>query len=127
MPNRWNGNRFHSCSKSWSEGDFTGDGVADGSDFNLWSANRFTAVAEASAAALDTGKVPRASARQLITLFAAVELPKISDVGSDVHLTGTAAGGALLGELESLLGPGEAVQGAWAVEVTGSYSEGDPA
>jgi hypothetical protein len=56
--NRWNDNKFATCTKRWQDGDLNGDGGVDGSDFNIWSAYRFMPVAAPASLGVRT---PRAA------------------------------------------------------------------
>ncbi len=71
--NRWNDNKFASCTKLWEHGDFNGDGGVDGSDFNIWHANRFMPTA---ALAGSPGRTPRAplAAAEVAAIAPNVEL-----------------------------------------------------
>ena len=58
--NRWNDHKFQSCGTSWSQGDFTGDGTTDGTDFNLWFDRRFSETPVA-APTVTEARMPRAA------------------------------------------------------------------
>ena len=66
--NRWNDNKFHCEGRSWGDGDFTGDGSVDASDFNLWNSARFTGNGLAAHAADVEGnsRAPRAPNAEMI-------------------------------------------------------------